>query len=409
MTKRAPSRRMKRASRRTDILVVVAAFALCIVSCQSRKKGTFTVTGTFRNADKLSAIAGPISKVYLEEVSYGKDQSPLILDSARLPVSSGNFTLTGAVKTQEILEVVFGNNVIAVPLINDAPEVRVNVDLGKQDDFYTVSGSEACGQLKELITMFGKKNYDVDRTMADLDSLKQANAPDSLLLAATGAKNNAIQELNVYLKQVVNTNTNATICALALSWASRSFPRSDFEASLSDLVKKYPENATLAALKQGYDQQKEQMAQQQERDRENSWVGKQAPDFSLPDATGRNVSLASFKGKYLLVDFWASWCGPCRAENPNVVHVYNEFKDKNFAILGVSLDKDKDAWQEAIHADKLNWTQVSDLKYWDSQAVKTFNFEGIPFNVLIDPQGKIIAQGLRGEDLEDKLKEVLTN
>ena len=389
--------------------VVLTACVLFSLSCQPRKKGTFTVEGTFRNADKLSAVAGPIPKVYLQEVSYGKDQPPVVLDSARLPVTSGSFTLTGAMKAQEIFEVVFGNNIIAVPLINDASDVHVNVDLGKQDDFYTVSGSEASSQLKDLITMFGKKNYAVENSMAELDSLKQANASDSQLLAATGAKNNAIQDLNIYLKQVVNTNTNATICALALSWASRSFPRSDFESSLSDLLRKYPDNGVLAALKQSYDLQKEQMTQQEARSGENSWVGKQAPDLALPDASGHTVSLASFKGKYVLVDFWASWCGPCRAENPNVVHAYNEFKGKNFAIVGVSLDKEKDAWQEAVRADKLDWTQISDLKYWGSEAVKTFNFDGIPFNILIDPQGKIIAQGLRGDDLENKLKEVLTN
>ena len=393
----------------TILPVILSACVVFSLSCQPRKKGTFTVEGTFKNADKLSAIAGPIPKVYLEEVSYGKDQPPVILDSAKLPVTSGSFTLTGSAKTQEIFEVVFGNNIIAVPLINDAPEVRLNVDLGKQNEFYTVSGSEASSQLRDLITTFGKKNYDVESCMSTLDSLKQASAPDSVLLAATGAKNNAIQDLNIYLKQVVNTNTNATICALTLSWASRTFPRSDFEASLSDLLRKYPDNGVLAALKQSYDQQKEQMALQQARDGQNSWVGKQAPDLSLPDANGHTVSLASYKGKYLLVDFWASWCMPCRAENPNVVHVYNEFKDKNFAIVGVSLDKEKDAWQEAVRSDRLDWTQVSDLKFWESKAVSTFHFDGIPFNVLIDPQGKIIAQGLRGDDLENKLKEVLAN
>ena len=282
MIKRTTSRFGQLARGADMIWVVLTACMIFAISCQTRKKGTFSVSGTFKNADKLSAIAGPISKVYLEEVAYGKDQPPLILDSAKLPVSNGSFSLAGAGKTQEIFEIVFGNNVIAVPLINDASEVRVNVDLGKQDDFYTVSGSEASAQLKELVTVFGKKNFAVEQSMAALDSLKQANAPDSALLAGTAVKNNAIQDLNIYLKQVVNTNTNATICALALSWASRSFPRSDFEASLSDLHKKYPDNAVLNALQQSYELQKQQMAQQEERDRENSWVGKQAPDFSLP-------------------------------------------------------------------------------------------------------------------------------
>jgi len=141
--------------------------------------------------------------------------------------------------------------------------------------------------------------------------------------------------------------------------------------------------------------------------KDNTWVGRQAPELTLPDTQGRPVSLSSFKGKYLLVDFWASWCGPCRAENPNVVQAYSEFKNKNFTILGVSLDKEKDPWLEAIRSDRLNWTHVSDLKYWQSKAVEVFQFQGIPFNLLIDPQGKIIAQGLRGDELESKLKEVL--
>ena len=216
-----------------------------------------------------------------------------------------------------------------------------------------------------------------------------------------------MQDLNTYLKQAINTNSNPTICALALGWSSRSFSKSEFESSLTDLLKKYPDNNVLQGLKQSYDQQLAQMAQQNHQDSASTWIGKQAPDLALPDVNGHPVPLTSFRGKYLLVDFWASWCGPCRAENPNVVKAYNEFKGKNFAILGVSLDKEKGAWQEAVRSDNLDWSQVSDLKFWSSKAVETFKFDGIPFNVLIDPQGKVIAESLRGDDLENKLKEVL--
>jgi peroxiredoxin len=394
-------------TKRSLCIVLASACILFIGACQPKKKGTFSVTGTFKNADKLAAVEGPVSKVYLLEVTYGKDQPPVILDSAKIPAVNGSFSLTGSAPTQEIFELVFGNNVMAVPLINDAAEVKVNVDLGKRDDFYEVSGSEASNQLKDLVNIFGKKNYEVERTMADLDSLKQANAPDSLQLGAIAQKDAAVQDLNTYLKQAINTNSNPTICALALGWSSRSFSKSEFESSLTDLLKKYPDNNVLQGLKQSYDQQLAQMAQQQHQDSASSWIGKQAPDLALPDVNGHPVPLTSFRGKYLLVDFWASWCGPCRAENPNVVKAYNEFKGKNFAILGVSLDKEKSAWQEAVRSDGLDWSQVSDLKFWSSKAVETFKFDGIPFNVLIDPQGKVIGESLRGDDLENKLKEVL--
>jgi peroxiredoxin len=137
-------------------------------------------------------------------------------------------------------------------------------------------------------------------------------------------------------------------------------------------------------------------------------IGSYAMDFTQNDTLGKPVSLSSFKGKYTLVDFWASWCGPCRRENPNVVKVFNKFKDKNFTILSVSLDRPdaKDKWLAAIHKDGLTWTHVSDLKYWDNAVAKQYGIRAIPQNLLLDPQGKIIAKNLRGEDLDAKLTEV---
>lgn len=137
-------------------------------------------------------------------------------------------------------------------------------------------------------------------------------------------------------------------------------------------------------------------------------IGAMAPDFTQNDVNDKAVSLSDYRGKYVLLDFWASWCVPCRAENPNVVKAYNQYKDKNFSILGISLDQPgkKDAWLGAIKADGLTWTQVSDLKFWENAVALKYGIRSIPQNFLVDPRGKIIAKNLRAEELNAKLKEL---
>jgi peroxiredoxin len=132
-------------------------------------------------------------------------------------------------------------------------------------------------------------------------------------------------------------------------------------------------------------------------------VGSEAMDFTQADTSGKPVSLSSFKGKYVLIDFWASWCKPCRMENPNVLLAYERFKAKNFTVLGVSLDRSRDAWIKAIEDDKLVWSQVSDLKFWSNAVAQQYKIQQIPQNFLIDPNGKIVGKNLRGADLDSKL------
>lgn len=133
-------------------------------------------------------------------------------------------------------------------------------------------------------------------------------------------------------------------------------------------------------------------------------IGSVIPDFSQADSTGKQINISSFRGKYVLIDFWASWCHPCRMENPNVLATYNRFKNRNFTILGVSLDKAKEAWTDAIRMDSLSWTHVSDLQGWGNTVAQQFKITSIPQNILVDPNGKIIAKNLRGEMLQKRLE-----
>lgn len=157
-------------------------------------------------------------------------------------------------------------------------------------------------------------------------------------------------------------------------------------------------------------QQEAMMQQQQQMQQQPATkfqVGQAVPEISLPTPSGETMSLSELRGKVVLIDFWASWCRPCRAENPNVVRMYNKYKGKGFEIFGVSLDRTKDAWVQAIEQDKLTWHHVSDLQFWGSEAAQAYGVNAIPYTVLLDKQGKVIAENLRGASLESKLAELL--
>jgi peroxiredoxin len=387
------------------IILVVLVIGGALISCKNGDKNMFQVKLAYKNSDKMiipQNSGKPDGWVFLEEIVYGKNQLPVIVDSQKISGPSGSLTFQGKNTREGIYELIFGDNILAIPLINDVPGIQIDADLSKTKDFYTVSGSVASKQLQSLLDNVGTKNNEIQNSFNTLDSLKKMNAPDSVLVAANNTKNTAIASLNDYLKQFIQTTPNATLGVLALGWASRSLPPAEMDSQLKGLKTRFPGNTFLAEMEKGSSQQ-----QQAEPSSGASWVGKTVPELVMPDVNGNDISISSFRGKYLLIDFWASWCGPCRMENPNVVKAYNEFKGRNFTILGVSLDKDKDSWKKAISQDHLAWSQMSDLKYWNSQAVETFGFQGIPFNVLVDPSGKVIGESLRGEELDAKLKQVL--
>jgi peroxiredoxin len=348
-----------------------------------------------------------LPRIMLQEIPYGGDMNPVIIDSATLSGSEGKVVLEGKATEETIFQVMIENGPMLL-VINDADELDVEIDLAKRDNYYTVKGSPASEQLRQFITNYSDKSFVINRAFAEIDSLKQFGGTDSMLIISTEKKNNAIKQLNSYLQQFINKSTHPALSLFALGWSSRSFPKEDFEATLNAQVQKFPEHETLKKLKTTYDMQQAQLSKQQQIKAETkSLIGKPAPALALPTADGDTVSVASFKGKYVLVDFWASWCGPCRHENPNVVKAYNQFKNKNFTVLGVSLDEKKEPWLKAIKDDNLTWTHISDLKFWDSEAVEIYGFDGIPYNVLIDPNGVVIAENLKGAKLITTLEQTL--
>lgn len=373
--------------------------AATLFSCKNKTdEKAFEISGTITN--------NSAQMIYLEMLPMATAQGTVV-DSAKLG-KDGKYSLhTGTVESCVFNLRLDKSGYPFASVINDVNKITVDVTFSKDNkefpEKYEVKGSAASNSMKDFMFAFNSQLQGIYFRDQQTDSLQKAGASDSVLIALQNERIKLAADAKMLFDSSLQKSTNPALTMFLLGYYQstanvpgyqlQGLPEDEVKKIVDDLSAKFPSHTRLAEIKKSL----------------TGLAGSLAPDFSLPDPNGMQVKLSSFRGKYVLVDFWASWCGPCRKENPNVVNAWNRFKGKNFTILGVSLDRpgQKDAWTNAIMQDKLTWTHVSDLAWWNSAVVPLYNINGIPYNVLVDPEGKIIGEKLFGEALEAKLAEVL--
>jgi thiol-disulfide isomerase/thioredoxin len=352
---------------------------ILITGCAQKEKSK-SIHGRLRNAEK--------SWIYLEKVTEHPDQKG---DSV-MTESDGSFEIPNKVTEPDFYILRANDKNVVFLFLKPGDNVEINGDAKKLEETYRVRGSKDSELIQQLRSYDKQLNDSLNKNY-ELLRASNPEGTDSIGLELQKVYSDKMEE---YSKNFIRQNITSIV-----SLSATKFLNQQAELVLMNELKD--------SLEKEYTIQNRYVKDYSTLINELNLLppGTQCPDINLKTPDGKDLSLSSFKGKVVLIDFWASWCPPCRRENPHLLQVYNKYKGPDFEILGVSLDENVAAWKNAIEKDKLPWPQVSDLKKWESIVVKEFHIEAIPYGILLDREGKIIAKGIRSEELELKISEAI--
>jgi len=368
----------------------IAAMGLVLLTACHGNKGASNSSSSFELSGKLDGGGAGVA-IFLERMDADNN---IHLDSTKID-GDGKFSFHTKGIIKGFYELRITESDFATLILDSNEKVHVEGNAQFLGNTYTATGSADTKLFLDL-NQYSRTNYGRrDSLQKIFQALMNASGGnkkkvDSLSAAVEGPYDTLVEKQVRFVSAFLKANATSFASLAAVQQLSPDKYISYYTALDSSLSKTYPNSSYVKLFHDKVDALKRVA------------IGAMAPELSLPDTNGNIFNLSSLKGKVVLIDFWASWCTPCRESLPNVVKLYDKYKGKNFTVLSVSLDKDKDAWLNAIRKFHLHWTQISDLKYWDSKAVSLYNFKdmGIPFTVLVSADGKIVDKNISEDDLE---------